>query len=586
MKKALALLLALLMMAGLLAGCGGGNEENPSTEPSATTSTDPTTAPSYIPPEDDGEDGEDPYAYELPLTEEDISFTYWIPNSSSFEGFSTYDDNLFYQWMEEQTGIDIIFEHPASGSETEAFQTMILSESYPEFVHQIKTRYNGGVDKAIADGVLLRLNEYVDQYMPHYRQVVYGTEETFIQAVSDAGNLWGVHHIVDVPQGSWIGLGVREDWLTKAGLTVEDCATIDGVEASLTAMKEYTYENKGPLWVSNYSTFYSDAFVSAYGIGSTLAGHYFSNVDGKVEYGPIQQGAQEYAAKMADWYAKGLINTDYIAAASFGTPQDRWVNGECGIGDFVYTTDEMYKASAAISEVNPDPDFLIQALTAPTKDASQDPATDIHFRNTQGKIRPGNSMGITVTALPNIELACKFWDFAWTEEGKIRSNWGTIGEKGDVNTTSYIDETDANGDGHVECYQEWTMQKYGNVSQVQTKCAVHNGPTYSIWSREWCTLSQRQIEYQNIWNRAGDDWVMPEGLTLTVEEGTECSSILANANSTWHEWLAAVITGAKSADTFQTEVVDVINGMGIDTAVAHYQAALDRYNKRIEFMNK
>ena len=580
MKKTLALLLALLMMAGLLAGCGG-NEENPSSQPTQSGDTDPTTVPSFVPVEDDGTD---PYEYELPLTDEDISFTYWLPNTTTFEGFSSYNDNMFYQWMEEQNGIDLIFEHPAAGSETEAFQTMILSNDYPEFVQGIKNRYNGGADKAISDGVLLALNDYVDQYMPHYRQVVYADEETFIQAVSDQGNLWGVHHIVDRPQGSFVGLGIREDWLNKAGLTVEDCETMDGLETALTALKDYTYQNEGPLWLENYSTSYADALVSAYGFGSTLAGHYFSNVNGKVEYGPIQPGAQEYAAKMADWYAKGLINKGYIAEAAVITPQDFWVNGQVGVGDFVYTTDEMYKASAAISELQPDPDFELQALTAPKKDASQD-WSDIHHRNTQGKIRPGNSMGITVSALPNIELACKFWDFAWTEEGKVRANWGTIGEKGDVNSTSYIDETDANGDGHVECYQDWAMAECSNnVSYVQTKYAVHNGPTYSIWSREWCTLSPRQIEYQYIWDRAGDDYVMPEGLTLTVDEGTECSTILANANSTWHEWLAAVITGSKSADTFQTEVVDVINGFGIDTAVAHYQAALDRYNARIQYM--
>ena len=581
MKKVLALLLALLMMAGLLAGCEKG-EETPSSEPTQSGNTDPTTVPSFDP--NAAGDGTDPYEYELPLTEEDISFTYWIPNSSSFEEFSTYDDNLFYQWMEEQTGVDIIFEHPAVGSETEAFQTMILSGSYPEFVQGIKNRYNGGADKAIADGILLRLNEYVDQYMPHYRQVVYGTEETFIQAVSDAGNLWGVHHIVDVPQGSWIGFGVREDWLDKMGMTTANCETIDGLEEVLTGMKDYTYQNKGPLWLCNYSTTASDALVAAYDMGSTLAGHKFFSKDGVVTYAPLEPGAPEYAAKMADWYAKGLINTDYVAAAAYGTPQDKWVNGEVGVGDFVYTTDEMFAASAAISDTNPDPDFRLQAITSPKKDASQD-WSDIHFRNTQGKIRPGNSMGITVSALPNIELACKFWDYAWTDEGKVRSNWGSIGEKGDTNTISYIDETDANGDGHVECYQDWTMQKYGNVSQVQTKCAVHNGPTYSIWSREWCTLSPRQIEYQNIWNRAGDDWVMPEGLTLTVDEGTENASIVASADSTWHEWLAAVVTGAKSADTYQAEVYDVIKSFGIDTAIANYQAALDRYNERIEFMN-
>ena len=582
MKKTLALLLALLMMAGLLAGCGSSEETNPSTEP-GNTNTDPTTAPSFV-PVDENEEIED---YELPLTEDEVQFTYWIPNGQSFETFSTYDDNLFYQWMEEQTGVDLVFEHPATGSEKEAFQTMILSNDYPEFVQSIKGYYDGGVDKAIDDGVLLRLNEYVDQYMPHYRQMVYGTEETFIQAVSDAGNLWAVHHIVDVPQGSWIGLGVREDWLNKAGLTTADCETIDGMETVLTAMKEYTYENCGPLYLQTGNTMASDAVSSAYDIGSFTSGHQFANENGKVVYSATKPEFAEYAAKMADWYAKGLINKNYIGDNSWNTPQDRWANSEVGIGDFIYTNDEMFKASAATSELMPNPDFMIQALTAPKLNASDD-WSDVHFRNTQDKIRAGNSMGITTAALDNIELACKFWDYAWTDEGKTASNWGpTVGEKGDTNATYYIDEADSNGDGHKECYQPWLMETLGNnVTQIQYKVAVHNGPTYSIWSREWCALTERQMEYQNIWNRAGNDYVLPEGLTLTKEEGDAASTIVANADTTAKEWLVAVITGEKSADTWETEVLQVIEGYGIHDAEAYRQAALDRYNARISYINE
>ena len=62
--------------------------------------------------------------------------------------------------------------------------------------------YTGGVDKAISDGFLMRLNEVADQYMANYLKVVYRDEDTFMQCVSDSGNLWGVHCILDRKQGS------------------------------------------------------------------------------------------------------------------------------------------------------------------------------------------------------------------------------------------------------------------------------------------------------------------------------------------------------------------------------------------------
>lgn len=144
MKRYISLLLALLLMVGLLAGCGN-TEEKPSTEPSTGTTTEPSQAP------DDGGDPTDEPSDEfpLPLTEDEVTFDYWLPNSYSFDGFSSYDDNVFYQWMEEKTGVHINFINPPSSGVTEAFQTMILSEDYPDFIYRIFSYYSGGVDKAI-----------------------------------------------------------------------------------------------------------------------------------------------------------------------------------------------------------------------------------------------------------------------------------------------------------------------------------------------------------------------------------------------------------------------------------------------------
>lgn len=94
------------------------------------------------------------------------------------------------------------------------------------------------------------------------------------------------------------------------------------------------------------------------------------------------------------------------------------------------------------------------------------------------------------------------------------------------------------------------------------------------------------MEYQNIWNKVGNDYVLPEGLTLTKEEGDKVSTIVTNCDTTAKEWLVAVVTGEKSADTWETEVLQVIEGLGIHEAEACRQAALDRYNARISFIEE
>lgn len=579
MKKVLSLLLALLMMAGLLAGCAGG-EENPSTP----TSTEPSSAPSYEAPVST-EPGSN--EIELPLTEDDVTFDYWVTNSASFEGYSSFNDNLFYQWMEEKTGVHLNFIHPTVGSENENFQTMILSNDYPDFISFFSNYYSGGVDKAINDGVLRRLNELVNDYMPNYKATVYRDEETFIRAISDSGNLWGIHHIVDYAQGAWLGLGVRSDWLDKAGLTIEDASTIDGMEQVLTAFKEYTNDNQGPLFLSNGGLNVGGGICGSYGAGSVLSGGTrILNVDGKATYSPTQPGFKEYVAKMADWYARGLVNTNYIADARSYAAEDRWINSEIGLAEFVYTMASNFAALAATNENFPQPDFHISALATPKLTAGMNVSKDVHIRQTQELVRTNYSMGITTGCTDDeIELACRYWDYVFSPDGVIASNWGpTEGAKGDVHSTYFVDPTDANGDGHVECYQPWLMEQCGNVTNVQYKVTAYMGPSYCIWSREWCALSEEEINYTKIWDSAGNDWMWPGGVTLTADEGSEASAILSGCNTAVTEWTALVITGQKSVDTYESELMGQLETLNISRAEELYQNALDRYLQRAQYL--
>ena len=580
MKRLFALLLSVLMIAGLLAGCAEGGKENPSTEPA--TSTEPSSAPSYVAPvEDDDTD----YTIELPLVEDTYEFSYWIPGFS-FDDFATYNDNYFFQWMEAQTGIHINFIEPPMSSATETFQTMLLSKDYPDFVQNVYSYYSGGPDKAIADKFLLRLNDYVDQYMPNYKAVVYQDETTFIQSISDTGNLWGIHQILDRVQSTADGLGVRQDWLDRAGLKAEDIITMEDIGNTCRAFKEYTYENVGPLFLSDGALSYSACLNGAYNVVSPkFMSNGFINKDGVATYSPLEPGMKAYIGQIAEWYAEGLVNPNYIADAGMYAGEDRWANSEVGIGEFCYTTDRTYAAAAAKSELLPSPDFALTAIPTPRLNATDDLKKDIHVCETVSIVNPGFSLGVT-TACSNIELACKWLDVQWTEEGKHAANWGPYeGEKGDVNATYYIDETDANGDGHVEVFQPWMREKYnGNQIFLEAKFVRFIAPNYTIWSRSWSSIEKHQIEYMEIWAQTGTDWMWPSGVTLTSDEGDEASSILTNCNTAFAEWSAKVITGEKSIDTYDTELVPMLQSMNIDRAVELYQAAYDRYMARVQYL--
>ncbi len=582
MKKIFALLLAVLMVAGLMSGCSNG-EETTSTEPSTSASSNPSTAPSYEAVTDEPSDGSE---FDFPLVDDTLTLDYWVPNSASFEGFSSYNDNLFYQWMAEKTGVVMNFAHPASGSETEAFQTMVLSNEYPDLVWGVSTYYTGGVDKAIADGFLMALNDVVDEYMPNYKRVIYRDEDTFVRAISDSGNLWGLHHVVDYTQGAWLGLGIRQDWLEDAGLTVEDASTIDGMEQVLEVFKGFTYDGQGPLFLANGGINNGGGIAGSYNITPVQYGSSkILNVDGEAIYTALMPQFKEYAEKMADWYAKGLINKNYISDAASRASEARWVNGDIGLGEFVYTQAGLFASTAAVSELNPDPDFKLVAIATPKLTEDMDIATDVHVRQTHDLIRANYSTGVT-TQVADIEVVAKYFDYIYSDEGTIAANWGPYeGEKGDVNATYYADPDDENGDGHLYSYQPWMLEKYGSVSNIQYKVASYMGSSLSIWSREWCVLTEEEINFTRVWDQAGCDWMWPLGVTLTSEEGAEASAILTSCNTAVGEWMAAVITGVKSADTYETELVPMLESQDIARAEELYQNALDRYADRAGFMD-
>lgn len=579
MKKYISLLLALLLMVGLLAGCGN-TEEKPSTAPS----TDPTTEPTQAPNNGDDPTTEPVDEVKLPLTEDDVTFDYWLPNSMTFEGYSGSEDSEFYKWMEKQTGVHINFINPPSSGVTESFQTMVLSEDYPDFIYRVFSFYSGGVDKAISDRFLLRLNEPAEQYMPHYMAVVNRDEDTFIQSVSDSGNLWGVHCILDRQQGSWIGTGIREDWLTDAGMTVKDVETIDGLERALTAFKDYTHENQGPLFLSMGSATYSGSITGSWNVMGVTQMPFLS-VDGKAIYNGMNEGYKAYVGKMADWYSKGLVNKNYVAENHWAAPDDYWINGNIGCADVMYASISMLTKMNASSDFGADPDYTITAIPTPKLNASDDIWNDYHCRESFNVVRATNSVGIS-TQCSNIELACKWWDYIFTEEGTTASNWGPyVGELGDTNSSYYIDETDANGDGHVEVYQPWMMEKYGNCVYFMGLYTIHNGPQIYIWDREFTALSQKEVDSARIWDSVGTGWLWPDGVTLTADEGTEASGIVAACNTAVNEWAVKVITGEKKVDTYETELVPQLKTIGIERATELYQNALSRYYDRAKFMD-
>ena len=208
MKKAVklfALVLALAMVIGSFAGCGGKDEE--------------LTGGSY---------------------------TFWMPlDSAVAQTMNSLGEHQFYKAVNEATGINMNFIHPAQGSTgSEAFQILLASNNMPDIVAYAwgGTAYAGGPDTAIADGVIIALNDYLEEYAPNYYNYMEGEiakEADYIYkktALSDQGNYFGFRTINIGSYGCFDGLYVRKDLLDKWGFDIP--TTIDEWEAVFKKAKE------------------------------------------------------------------------------------------------------------------------------------------------------------------------------------------------------------------------------------------------------------------------------------------------------------------------------------------------------------
>ena len=123
------------------------------------------------------------------------------------------------------------------------------------------------------------------------------------------------------------GLIIRKDWLDQLQPPVPE--TMDEWYEVLKAIKTKDPNGNGqadeiPPPLDMDMTAINHAFVGAWGVTTG-----FYQVDGKVQYGPIQPEFKSYLETMSKWYAEGLIDQDY--AATDGTLKDAKVtNNQVG----------------------------------------------------------------------------------------------------------------------------------------------------------------------------------------------------------------------------------------------------------------
>jgi putative aldouronate transport system substrate-binding protein len=476
------------------------------------------------------------------------TLSYWMPfRAEESAMMNSWDDNIVFQHKEKVTGVKINFISPAAGEETTAYNLMISSNDLPDMISHLylSILYPGGPTKAVADGVFIRLNEQIEKNAPAFSKIINSNLDFKRQVTTDEGLIWGMAMLETTRQPPFDGPTIRKDWLDDLGLPMP--VTMADWYNVLTQFKQ----KKGA--VSPY-VLYGDGkelpFMLAYDIDPSG----WLQRDNKVVYSYTDPGFREYLTEMNKWYKEGLFHYDFTVWDT-----NNWLaNGAAGAyrqGFWMFTLDQNM-----IREK--DPKAYIVAAPYPTKD-----------KNTITKIRnlsPNNRGFETVvtSSCKDPDLAVKWLDWGYTDEGYM---WSNFGEEG-------VSYTMVNGKVQYTPFMKNNPDGF-ELTRLLGKYALHSGSYVRDWLIMYDIYSAEEQATLEIWNGDSSHLLNTGLLSFTPEEGNTNANIMSDINIYVNEMTLRFIKGEEPLSNWDAYVRNVRN-MGIDTVVKNCQAAYDRYLKR------
>ncbi len=559
--RALSLMLSLIMVLCLFAGCGQATEpeiETPTEAPTASTAEEPAEEPPEVP-------SQEPAAksgfveYQLPLTEEEVTFTYWDAKAPYLMAYDVqYEDFLYYKELENMTGVHLDFVIVPVFTANESFSVMVAGSEYCDIINGFTTYYTDGAEAAIEDEIIVDLAEYLDEYMPNYKASLALNEEFVIQSYTDNGCLPSANMLWVETEGVSAGPYIRKDWCDAVGMDLP--ITYDDYEelfaAWVTELGKTDFYGLAPYGIDSGNTM-SAGYATAGYQGTESARDPFLVIDGIVEYGPTNEGFREYLEMMSRWFAAGYINRDYTSWTYSGIPIDDQVNGTIG-----YATTERDRMQT-IMEMSDDPDIELVGTTIPVKNKGE----TAHYRNAEYLISIGSSIS---TKCGDIDLAIKYIDFMYSDEGTFLANYGIVGE------TCEIDE---NGDPQLT--ELITNHETYNLTVAAVVYTKFSGPMRNYDSRLMKNFQPVILEANERWLQADEEYVFPYNAQMSAELKDEYTDIMSEIITYVTQMTNTFITGQMELnDETWAEYIGTVEKMNISRAVEIKQISYDNYCAR------
>ncbi|MGN1059560.1 MAG: extracellular solute-binding protein [Clostridia bacterium] len=478
-------------------------------------------------------------------TEETLTMWADAPVHASY---ASYKDQPFYQDLMKNTGINVDFRFPPQGQGQEAFNLLIASGNLPDVILYHWIHASGGPQKFLDEKYIIPLNDVFKAYSPNITK--YLAEHPDADRMIKTDN--GQYYCYPFLRGDdWLtvytGPVVRQDLLEK--YNIKEPVTLDDWHAMLTTFKDNGV--KIPLTLVNNS----------YYLASGVNGYYRFYIDGSnVKYGPIEESWKDYINVMNRWYNEGLIDKDY------GSLDSTVLNQKMASGDVGATLGSGSQIGTWMSSgTKNDPAYNLKGIKYPVPQAGMQPEF-----GQKDNIYPGYGCAAITTSCKNLELAAKFLDYFYTEEGQLFSNFGTEGVSYEMKDGQPV-------------FTQAVFDDNGAAANIG-KYAWSYSTTLSIQDRrmyEQRLSWDQQKKAIDVWNQTN----MASHLIPPVLPNSEEVSVMADITSQLQTYMeeffySSVCSKEPLSDEAFQAYVEQVKALGVDRVISIYETAIGRYNQR------
>ncbi|CAH1208337.1 Lipoprotein LipO [Paenibacillus auburnensis] len=550
-KTAVMFMCLMLLLVGVLSACSGNNSESqngnntPGNAPGEATGKEPLTELS------------------LPIVNKPFEIDYWRPNdpklTASLENFG---EMAAYKKKEELTGIKANFIHPPLGQQADQFNLLVATNDMPEVIYYNWGQAVGGPEKMLADGKIIRLNEYIDLYAPNLKKLIESDDDIRKQISLDDGTIYMFPYLRTdaLKLNATSGLIIRKDWLDKLNLEVPE--TIDEWYNVLKAFREQDPNGNGKKDELPFTGNWGPGHLGTLGLFAPAFGVTgFMMKDGDIVYGHIQPEFKEFLETMKKWYAEGLIDPEIMT--NDGTTFDYKITNNLAGAYHAGVFSGMGKYFNLMKDTNPE--FDLTGAPWPIGPAG----------------KPYNNMTLDTKVLAygeaitssakeaDIPTIVQWMDFNYSPEGHMLFNFGIEGE-------SYVMEGDT-----VKFTDKIMNNPNLTYDQALASYAmsIMDGPMDQDGRYLDALMTyDGQKAANQVWMKADDSLLLP-GLRFTDEESRQLASVLTPITTYHDEMMTKFILGNVPLTEFD-KYVETIEKMGIKQIVQIHRDAYERYLTR------